>query len=1037
VSRIALNSAARPWLAAATLCGLALMHAGARAATAPRAPASPSTAATASRAAAAADTAPSTLPQVRVVQSMHTAPIDQIRADARFERLVTASSDKTLRIWRLADLQPLRTVALPAEIGREGTPYSVAMSADGQRIYAAGYTGWDWHRGAHIYAVDATTGRITGTFGAFKGEVVTALDLSPDGRRLAVGLGIGGVAVLDIASRRPLSARGDTQYAGPVMFAHHAADGRLATSSADGCLRVYAADGHLLRRVQFPPRPPDQRQCTGGELGGVRFSPDGRWLALGHRGSAEVGVFDGRSLQLVRTVRVTDAAQKSLCCIAWSPDSGTLFVNGTVESDQPTPLYRIRDPARGVPERLDVGQQQFSNMLPMPDGSLVFATTVPSLTRLGADGHVALRQDGRPLSVTPDNVDFHRTRNRPSAFVVAADGHAIEFEATAGQWLRADPMHADAGQALTAPRATDPSLSGARHSGAVLVQTDTGPFNHRQPTLLNKIAVKLDFEEGVRSWAVHPRVPIAALGTQWRLHLLDARARPMPGWETPPFLSAPAWHTVITEDGRWVVVAVGDGTVHWFDVASGRERLGLFVHANGTDWVAWRPDGYYASSPQGDRYVGWLVNRKEGESPDFFRAVQFERELYRPDLVRLTLGPSATVDRFDRSAQQLAQMLAALTPPRVRIESIVAATEPGTMAIRFTAESTGRPIDEVGVYVDGLPVLRAAERAVSGAQKNRVTRTVLARIASASAQVRVEAESARALGLDESMSVDSAGPVVARAVGTLWVVAIGAERFDRATGLRPLPFATNDAAELAKAFAAQKGKVFADTRITLLTDKATSLALKPTRTNILGQLRLLEQMQPDDTVVVFLASHGITDVAEYYVMTQDATAADVGKLVAAQASKTRLAEGTVPSLLSGTELLAALRRLPGRRVLMLDTCRAGALGRSDPYSLIKRSASAQLALVSASRGDQSSYDAPSQPHGIFTFAMIRALTDPALAPRGPVTLRAAFDATLPQVDAMLRQLQDGVRDPVRRAALQQMPVMSAPRAVEVSVFGLR
>ena len=116
------------------------------------------------------------------------------------------------------------------------------------------------------------------------------------------------------------------------------------------------------------------------------------------------------------------------------------------------------------------------------------------------------------------------------------------------------------------------------------------------------------------------------------------------------------------------------------------------------------------------------------------------------------------------------------------------------------------------------------------------------------------------------------------------------------------------------------------------------------------------------------------------------------------------------------------------------TCYAAALGNSDPYSLIKRSASAELAVVSAARGDQSSYDATDQPHGIFTLAMIRALTNPALAPRGRVTLRGAFDSALPQVEAMLRQLRERTRDPVHRAAIKQTPVMSAPGVLEWSVL---
>jgi len=147
--------------------------------------------------------------------------------------------------------------------------------------------------------------------------------------------------------------------------------------------------------------------------------------------------------------------------------------------------------------------------------------------------------------------------------------------------------------------------------------------------------------------------------------------------------------------------------------------------------------------------------------------------------------------------------------------------------------------------------------------------------------------------------------------------------------------------------------------------------------------------------------------------------------------------GAVPSLLSSTEVIAVLRRLLGRRVLILDTCHAAALASSDPYSLIKRSASAELAVVSAARGDQSSYDAPNQPHGIFTLAMIHALTDPALAPRGRVTLRGAFESALPEVEAMLRQLREHTRDPVRRAGIKQTPVISAPGVLESSVLGMK
>jgi len=1007
-------------LVSVLVCVLVCMLTPVRAATGPRAAAAP-----------AAELAPSTLPQVRVVQATHTAPIDQIRADARFERLVSASGDKTLRIWRLDDLQPLRTVVLPAEPGREGTPYAIAMSADGQRVYAAGYTGWDWHRAAHIYVIDASLGRVIGTVGRFKGEVVTALDLSPDGRRLAVGLGRGGLVVIDVASGRPL--RSDAQYAGPVSFVHHAADGRLATASDDGCLRVYARDGSLVHRLQFPPRPAEQRQCVGGRLGGVRFSPDGRWIALGHRDQPAVGLYDATALQLRRTLRQDDAQQQSLCCVAWSPDSRTLFFNGSIASDQPTPLYRLADLAHGQPARWDIGRQQFSNMLPMPDGTVVFATTVPSIERVDASGRIALRPDGSPYAVAPDNINFHRSRRNPAAFLLAADGAAIAFEAAPGRWLRADPLLADAGRVLGAARAGEPGLSAARRSGVAQVEASTDAFGVGMPVRVGGQVLAMAGGEGVRSWAVHARLPIAAFGTQWRLWLVDALGRPMPSWQTPPFLPAPAHHTVISEDGRWVVVALGDGTVHWFEVASGQARLGLFVHANAVDWVAWRPDGFYASSPQGDRFVGWLVNRGEAQSPDFFRAVQFERELYRPELVQAALRemPSSP-----DAARQLAQTLGALAPPRVRIESITPTAEVDTLSIRFSAEATGRPIAEVGVFVDGLPVLRAADRVVSAAEAQRFTRTVTARITGGLGSVRVEAETARSLGVDESMALRAAAGPLRRPPGRLWVVAVGVGRFDKLStrDLRPLPSASNDAGNLAKVLSAQRGAVFADVRTSVLNEVSAS---KPTKANILAQLQALTAMGPDDTLVVFLASHGVALAGDYYFMTQNAEPDDLRRLQVARAAGTRVAEGALPSLLAGSELTAALRRLPGRRVLMLDTCHAGALGSSDPYALIKRSASAQLAVLSAARGDESSFDARDRSGGIFTVAMVRALGAGSQLPRGPVTLRAAFNAVGPEVQEMLRQLQDTMPNPNDRGRIRQTPVMTATPALESTVLAFR
>ncbi|MBC7954842.1 MAG: caspase family protein, partial [Cytophagales bacterium] len=995
-----------------------------------------------------------TTPQLRVVQDMHNAPVGQIRADAAHSRLFTISLDKTLRIWRMADLQPLRTVYLPAEPGLEGTPHGLAVSRDGQRAYVGGVTGWQWNRAAHVYVVDADRGRISNKLGRFDNDAVISLDLSPDGKRLAVGLARGGVHVIDADTGATLSA--DSAYAAPVTFVHFAPDGRLASTSEDGCVRVYAKDMALNFRNQYPPVPAGQPQCTGSQLGGIRFSPDGKWLAFGVRYRAdggryqpEVTVMDATTLTVHRTLRTAEADQQSLCCVAWSPDSATLYVSGNVEGDGPTPIYRVQGPLTGALERWNVGRQQISNMLPLPQGQIVLATTVPSITRVGADGHVVIDREGRPQQMLPHNIDFYAQRADLNALRASADGQSLAFARGDASRLRANLSAQNQLSVLTTEGLDDKALQPARRGGAVKVETSTGIYAYREPTRVNGKPVALEREESVWSWAVHATQLIAALGTQWRLRVVDAQGKPLRAWESPPYLPAAAFHTLITADGKKVVVALGDGTIRWYGVESGKELLGLFVHTNGSDWVAWRGDGYYASSPQGDQYVGWLVNRGDQQSPDFHRAVQFERRLYRPDLVRTALGAStlAAVAAADQLADTLRQMAA----PRVSIEAISAGSEPGVLNVRLSAESTGQPISELGVYVDGVPVLRAAERTVGAAESQRVTRTVSARVNSAQSVIRVEAETDRSLGIDESAPL--AQPAAARAKpGKLWLVVTGVSRFDSVLAceadkdpnnackvrLSQLPNTANDARELAATITRHSGKLFSSVSTVLLTEDSAD---KPTKANLVSRLQALDKVNPEDTVLVFVASHGFTpDPAsgEYYFVTKDASQQDLLAVFTAKPGQPVQARAAA-SLMSGTELHTLLKRVPGKRILVLDTCHSGAAdGRSDPFALAKRSASAQIAVLSASQGDQESYEIPQNAagtapkHGAFTYALMEALSGKAAPEQGgAVTLQGAFKYVGPRVTEILK----GVPRKASQGSLQTPTLTASPALAGAGLVG--
>ena len=66
------------------------------------------------------------------------------------------------------------------------------------------------------------------------------------------------------------------------------------------------------------------------------------------------------------------------------------------------------------------------------------------------------------------------------------------------------------------------------------------------------------------------------------------------------------WAVNITGDGRLAVAAYGDGTIRWHRMDDGVELLALFPFADGENWIAWEPDGRFASTlGRAARCAGW------------------------------------------------------------------------------------------------------------------------------------------------------------------------------------------------------------------------------------------------------------------------------------------------------------------------------------------------------------------------------------------------------------------------------------------------
>src|SRR5580693_7344401 len=81
---------------------------------------------------------PPTDPILRIDAGMHTGPIYHIAVDARSRWLVTASWDKSARVWDLSTGQLQNVIRPPIGANEEGRLYGLSMSPDGEVVALGG-----------------------------------------------------------------------------------------------------------------------------------------------------------------------------------------------------------------------------------------------------------------------------------------------------------------------------------------------------------------------------------------------------------------------------------------------------------------------------------------------------------------------------------------------------------------------------------------------------------------------------------------------------------------------------------------------------------------------------------------------------------------------------------------------------------------------------------------------------------------------------------------------------------------------------------
>jgi len=924
-------------------------------------------------------------PILKIETGMHTAPINRIGIDSAERYLVTGSDDKSIKVWELRTGRLIKTLRPPVGGGNEGKIYAVAISPDGRHIAGAGWTGYEWDGSESIYIFDLNTGRLIKRLSGLP-NVIHYLSYSKDGRYLAAGLGRNnGIRVYRTGDYSLVKE--DKDYGSDVYGLDFSNDGMLVTTSIDGFIRLYNKNFKLIKKKKAP---------GGKSPYHISFSPDGSKVAVGYDDTPNVDVLSSDDLKKLYSAYTGDFSECNFYGVTFSSDGSYLYAGGTCQKlfdgawkfiirrweilNSSSGSKVVQDGSRYID--IPVTTSTIIHILPLKDGGVVFGSMEPSFGIIDANGRLALYKGNEIADLSGQYDEFQ----------VSYDGSVVRFGYE--EWGKS-PVVFDAEKREFVDESTVRLLKPITEIKGLKITDWKNNFTPK----LNGNPIKLEQYETSRSLAISPDGKKFLLGTEWFLRLFDKDGNEI--WNVPA--PAVAWDVNISGNGRVAVAGFGDGTIRWYRMEDGKEILALFPNKDKKRRVIWTPKGYYDASPGGEELIGWHINNGRDKSADFFPAGRFRDRFYRPDVIAKLFTTydeerAIALANEESGRKRVETDIQNILPPVITILSPFdgSTISKNELTVRYAIRNPSKePVTKIQVLIDGRPVTQT--RGVQIKPKDEETGEITVTVPERDFELSLIAENKYSASVPSTIRLywksNKPKPEEFVIKPKLYILAIGVSKYQNKD--LKLQFASKDAKDFVEAMKLQKGKLYQDVVVKLLTDE------QATKDDILDGLEWLQrQVTSKDVAMVFIAGHGINDTTGiYYFLPVNA---DLEKL-----KRTGVPYSDIKNTVAG---------LAGKVLMFVDTCHSGNVfgGKraiTDITGIINELSSAENGVVvfASSTGRQYSLEEPQWGNGAFTKALVEGLKGKAdLLGKGKITINM-LDAYIAE---RVKELTKGKQTPV-------------------------
>jgi len=432
-----------------------------------------------------------------------------------------------------------------------------------------------------------------------------------------------------------------------------------------------------------------------------------------------------------------------------------------------------------------------------------------------------------------------------------------------------------------------------------------------------------------------------------------------------------------TLDARHFLSNSYDGTTRLWDISTGKE-IAQFISFTDGEWVVITPEGYFNASPNGAKHLNVRVGNNVYSIDNFYE------KFFNPVYVASVLQ--------GKKVEAVADIRkGVLTPPDVKITS----PEPNkefstdTVTITVSAKDTGGGIDEIRLYHNGKAI-GEDQRAVKIVPKgNEATKTYTVTLVDG-------ANTFRATAFSKDRTESNPYELIVKLTApskdvSLYILAVGINKYKNPA--LNLNYAEPDAKGIVDFFK-QKGEgLFKKVEIIDMYNE------QATKEGITSKLKQLENTNPQDAVLIYLAGHGESIGDKWYFIPHELTYPEREEDVKTKG-------------ISSDELSGLIKNIKAQKILLLiDSCKSGAVlvafrGFEDRKALSQLSRSTGVHIVAASTKDQFAAEVKELGHGVFTYILLEGLKGKAATEGKAVTVKklmAYVEEQLPEITKKYKQ----------------------------------